>query len=95
MPATLDDDEFDGGEDALEDREHPEPEDADWNLDPASDECPYCGGEIVEDSQHCPHCDRYLSAEDAPVRRKSPFYIAIVVLLVLLLAGLLYRGGLF
>jgi predicted nucleic acid-binding Zn ribbon protein len=28
--------------------------------------CPYCGEEIHEDSPRCPHCENYLSQEDAP-----------------------------
>ena len=35
-------------EDELDEREDPEPEDADWNLDPAPMPCPYCGGDIFD-----------------------------------------------
>jgi hypothetical protein len=33
--------------------------------------CPYCDKEIHEDSPWCPHCEHYISEEDAPPRRKS------------------------
>jgi predicted nucleic acid-binding Zn ribbon protein len=45
-------------------------------------ECPYCGREIHEDSQRCPHCEKYISDEDAPARRK-PWWIVIGVILCL------------
>ncbi len=32
--------------------------------------CPYCGKEIHEDAPRCPHCERYISNEDAPPPRK-------------------------
>jgi predicted nucleic acid-binding Zn ribbon protein len=77
MPTAFDDDEED-----FDEREYPDDEEADWNLDPATDKCPYCGGEIVEDSQWCPHCDKYISQEDAP-RRKSIWIIGLVIILAI------------
>lgn len=38
--------------------------------------CPYCREEIHEDAQRCPHCDRYISEEDAPMARK-PWWIVV------------------
>jgi hypothetical protein len=38
--------------------------------------CPYCRREIHEDAQRCPHCERYLSDEDAPLQRKPWWIIA-------------------
>jgi len=38
--------------------------------------CPHCGTEVHEDAQQCPHCERYISAEDAPPARK-PWWIII------------------
>ncbi|HZZ27113.1 MAG TPA: hypothetical protein VFE46_03825 [Pirellulales bacterium] len=34
-------------------------------------ECPYCGAEILETTPRCPHCERYISEEDSPARKKS------------------------
>jgi hypothetical protein len=43
-------------------------------------DCPYCGREIHEESQRCPHCENYISAEDAP-RSRKPWWIIVGVLL--------------
>jgi hypothetical protein len=40
--------------------------------------CPYCGREILEDSERCPHCEHYISQEDAPPARK-PWWIILGV----------------
>ena len=40
--------------------------------------CPYCKREIHEDSQRCPHCEQYISAEDAPPAAK-PWWLLIGV----------------
>jgi hypothetical protein len=45
-------------------------------------ECPYCGREVHEDSQRCPHCESYLSEEDAPPARK-PWWIILGTLVCL------------
>jgi hypothetical protein len=42
--------------------------------------CPWCKRQIHEDSQRCPHCEHYLSEEDAPAARK-PWWILLGVLL--------------
>jgi predicted nucleic acid-binding Zn ribbon protein len=44
--------------------------------------CPYCGEDIHADSVRCPHCENYLSREDAPPRGK-PLWIALGALAVL------------
>ena len=38
--------------------------------------CPYCRREIHEDAERCPHCERYISDEDAPPQRK-PWWIIV------------------
>lgn len=38
--------------------------------------CPYCGREILEDSERCPRCGTYISREDAPHRPK-PWWIVV------------------
>jgi hypothetical protein len=42
--------------------------------------CPYCKRPIHEDSQRCPHCENYISKEDAPAARK-PWWIIVGALL--------------
>jgi hypothetical protein len=36
--------------------------------------CPFCGRRILEESERCPYCEKYLSKEDAPYVRK-PWWI--------------------
>jgi predicted nucleic acid-binding Zn ribbon protein len=67
--------------DDLDEREEPDCDDADWNLDPDVVDCPLCGGEISEEAEYCPHCRNYV-VSDGP-RRKSPWIVAGVVLLVI------------
>ncbi len=47
--------------------------------DAAEDEptvpCPYCRQEIHEDAQRCPHCERYISDEDAPTAAKPGWIV--------------------
>jgi len=45
-------------------------------------ECPYCGRPIYEDAERCPYCEKYVSEEDAPPKRK-PWWVIIGVLLCL------------
>lgn len=57
-------------------------EDDDEPLDEGDDglaPCPYCGREILEESERCPHCASYISREDAPYERK-PWWIIIGVI---------------
>jgi hypothetical protein len=41
--------------------------------------CPHCGHKILEESERCPHCERYLSREDTPPARK-PLWIWVGVI---------------
>jgi uncharacterized paraquat-inducible protein A len=57
------------------------PEDADWSDDDDDDDeptvaCPYCGCEIHEEAQRCPHCENYLSAEDSR-RPQKPWWLVL------------------
>ncbi len=44
-------------------------------------DCPYCGEPVYDDSERCPHCEKYMSREDAPLRR--PLWIWMCGLLAL------------
>lgn len=69
-------------DDELEDDDDEDMCDADADDDEATVPCPYCRREIFEDTPRCPHCDRYLSAEDhaAPGR---PAWVVVTALLCL------------
>ncbi len=54
--------------------------------------CPYCRAEIVEDAERCPHCENYISAEDAPPEPRSWFVRAMMVVALLIVAFWLARG---
>ena len=41
--------------------------------------CPYCGEPVHEDAEQCPHCEYYLSDEDAPAAAKPWWIIAGVI----------------
>ena len=58
--------------------------DDDWESDGEEDleECPYCGREIPQDTPRCPYCENYVSAEDAPAKRK-PLWIIVGVIVCL------------
>lgn len=48
--------------------------------------CPYCRRAIHEESQRCPHCGEYISAEDAPAGPKPAWLVAGVAVCLLLVA---------
>ena len=63
----------------------------DWDDSEASEEdddqtvpCPYCKKAIHEDAERCPHCESYISQEDAPPHGKPMWFIigAIAALVV-------------
>ena len=41
--------------------------------------CPFCRREILEDTPRCPHCERYLSAEDHAGSRQPLWVVATAV----------------
>jgi predicted nucleic acid-binding Zn ribbon protein len=43
--------------------------------------CPHCRRPVYEDAERCPHCENYLSQEDAP--RRHPLWIVVGAILVL------------
>jgi predicted nucleic acid-binding Zn ribbon protein len=69
MPCNTD--EFEDDED-WDDSEPDEPVDED---DDDTIPCPYCGKSIHEDSERCPHCESYISREDAPPARRPLWLI--------------------
>ena len=62
--------------------DEPDAEGDDDSGDAGTIDCPWCGEEVYEATQRCPHCGKYLSQEDAPPARK-PWWIVIAVALAL------------
>jgi uncharacterized Zn-finger protein len=64
----------------------------DWEEAEGDDliDCPYCGEEIHEYAERCPHCEKYISQEDAPSANKS-WWIVLGVVLALLAVYLLIK----
>jgi zinc-ribbon domain len=59
-----------------------DPEDVDFSEDEDDDlcvPCPYCGRQILEESERCPQCGRYISKEDAPPTKKPLWFLVGVV----------------
>ena len=50
--------------------------------------CPHCGKTIMEDHQRCPHCESFITKEDAPAEKKSP--LIMILLGITLLAILVF-----
>lgn len=48
--------------------------------------CPYCQEPVYEGSPRCPHCEQYISEEDAPPSRKPRWLIAGFVICLILAA---------
>lgn len=76
-------DEADGG---LDERELPDESDIDDDDEPADVPCPYCGRDISEEAEVCPHCRNYVSREDAPQSRRPSTWVTAVVFLLLVAA---------
>jgi hypothetical protein len=62
----------------------PNPDETDWSPDPATVTCPECLAEVIEDSQRCPECGHYFSAENARGGRPNWYKIAIAFIVGLL-----------
>ena len=78
---------------ALHRSEFPEPDGEDEGDDEDDTiPCPYCRRPVYEDAERCPHCENYLSREDAPPGLK-PWWIVLGLLVCLAIAlGWVFLG---
>ncbi len=53
--------------------------------------CPYCRAEVIEDSEQCPRCGKYISEEDAP--RESRGGAWVILMILALLAAAIWVSG--
>ena len=44
--------------------------------------CPYCGETMLEDAEHCPACNRWITSEDLPSKGHPWWIVAVVVILI-------------
>ncbi len=44
--------------------------------------CPHCGETMLEAADHCPACNRWITAEDMQRKQNSWWVIAIIVILL-------------
>ncbi len=56
--------------------------DDEWQTVP----CKYCRAEIAEESEQCPRCGSYQSAEDAPRTERSYFWLIMMILAAICVA---------
>jgi len=67
--------------------------DDEWDDDLVADDeddeptvpCPFCRREILEDTPRCPHCERYLTADDV-ARRPKPLWVMVTAVVCLAIA---------
>jgi hypothetical protein len=70
-------DEWDDDSDLSEDDDF-----ADFGDDEPIIPCPYCGVDIHDETERCPHCGQYISKEDSPYVRK-PWWVIVGVVVCL------------
>ena len=68
------DDDWEGEDDPSDDEDDEDEED--------TRKCPCCRRDIHEESVRCPHCDEYVSSEEATQERK-PWWVVIGVIVCL------------
>jgi predicted nucleic acid-binding Zn ribbon protein len=79
-------------EEGMDDRELPDRSDMDDDPEgPDTTDCPYCGKEIFADSEFCPHCAKYLSKEDTPLKTSTWVVIVVLALVGVILFGWVLR----
>jgi hypothetical protein len=74
--------------DNLDEAEFPEADDGDDNDGTVA--CPACRRPVFEQAEWCPHCENYISQEDAPSRQPWWIVAGVVVCLGVIVFGIWY-----
>jgi predicted nucleic acid-binding Zn ribbon protein len=76
-------------QDMLDQRELPDPSDMDQDDDVVLSRCPYCKKMIAEESEVCPKCGSFISAEDSQEPEKFPkwFLLGLLVVILIMIFG--------
>jgi hypothetical protein len=80
--------------DDLDDREFPDEDDGDDNLDTPTRECPRCGADVYEDVEQCPRCEAWITADTSAWSGRSVWWVILGVLGSIALIWALSLGGL-
>jgi len=51
--------------------------------------CPYCGDDVYEQAERCPHCGKYISEEDTPDHAAARFPSWLIVGVIACLVAVL------
>ena len=79
-------------DDSDPDPEGPNESDVDKDMDDNTMPCPYCKRAIYEESEFCPHCGKYITAEDAPMTKPIWLVVAVIACVIGVLLWLAARG---
>jgi predicted nucleic acid-binding Zn ribbon protein len=82
-------------DDDWDDREDPDEADIDDHdhIPAETVPCPYCGKDVYENAELCPHCRSYISREDSrPPRRPKWLAIGAIVTVVVILVVWVMKG---
>ena len=44
--------------------------------------CPHCGETMLEAADYCPACERWITSEDAPPKRRPWWIVAVILILI-------------
>jgi predicted nucleic acid-binding Zn ribbon protein len=75
-------DEFEGDEADLDEREDPDESDTDADDEAETLPCPFCGKPVYEGADVCPHCRNFVSFGEASGRKPRWVIAAALALLV-------------